>query len=123
MPKAPRFPYSVKTENKNSILEIPTSTFRVFGKNVPFSGGFYLRLLPEFLIKNAIRNINKEGESAILYLHPREINPQAPKLRLPLRENFIHYWGVFRAKEKFKNILKEFEFESIKKELLPKYLL
>ena|SRR3989344_4720 len=108
MPDAPRFPYLIK-----NILEIPVSTIRILGKNIPFSGGAYFRFLPEFLIKTGIRSINRQGKPAIIYLHPREIDKKAPRLNLPFKEKLIHYWGISQTKNKLKNILKDFNFTSI----------
>ncbi|MDD5145062.1 MAG: DUF3473 domain-containing protein [Candidatus Pacebacteria bacterium] len=84
-PEAPRFPYFIETQDKR-ILEIPTSTARILGKNLPFSGGAFFRVLPLWMIKKGISLVNKEGKPAIIYLHPREIDPLAPKLDLPFRE-------------------------------------
>jgi len=122
---APRFPYSVKVGDAGDkdILEIPTSTLKMFGQNIPFSGGFYFRFWPSFLVRAAIKKVNQEGQPAILYLHPREIDPSSLRLKLPLRENFLHYWAVSQTKDKLENILKRYQFGSIESELLPKYSL
>lgn len=123
MPEASRFPYLINIkEKKKSILEIPASTVRLFKKNIPFSGGAYFRFLPSRFINWSIGQINKEKQPVILYLHPREIDPSSPRLKLPWKESFIHYWGVSKNKNKLENILKDFSFGSIKLELLPKYI-
>jgi polysaccharide deacetylase family protein (PEP-CTERM system associated) len=118
LPNSPRLPYKI-----NNILEIPTSTIRLFNKNIPFSGGFYLRFWPTLFVKKAIRELNKKGQPTIIYLHPREIDPSSPELELPLKEKLIQYWAVSKTKDKLENILKNYEFGSIESELLPKYLL
>jgi polysaccharide deacetylase family protein (PEP-CTERM system associated) len=115
-PGSPRFPHLV-----NNILEIPTSTIRLLGQNVPFSGGFYFRFWPLFFIKRAIEGLNRKDQPAILYLHPREINPSSPKLKLPLREKFIQYWAVSKTRDKMEDILNNYEFGSIESEMFPKY--
>ncbi len=122
MPDAPRFPYLVKAGNKD-ILEIPTSTLRLFGRNVPFSGGAYFRIIPECFVSYAIKKVNKEGNPVIVYLHPREIDREAPRLKLSFKNRFGHYFGAAGAKNKLEEILKRFNFGSIEEELLPKYSL
>lgn len=108
---APRFPY-----NKEEILEIPVSTVKILGKNIPFSGGVYFRFWPTWFIKKSIESVNKEGKSAILYLHPREIDKNSPRLKLPAKESLIHYFGVTRTLAKLEYILSRFQFNSIKSE-------
>lgn len=120
IPDAPRFPHLIKTKN-GDIIEIPFSTVRIMKKNFPFSGGFYFRILPVYFIKNAIMKINKEKEKSIIYIHPREIDPGAPRLKLPFKENFIHYWGVSNTKRKLENILNSFNLGSIESEILPNF--
>lgn len=122
IPDAPRFPYLVKIPNQNKeILEIPTSTFKLFNKNIPFSGGFYFRLLPAWLIKYGFRQIKKEKKPVITYFHPREIDASLPKLKLPLKAYLIHSFGLARTRNKLEEILKSFSFGTIKAELLPQY--
>ncbi|HRW96674.1 MAG TPA: DUF3473 domain-containing protein, partial [Bacteroidales bacterium] len=52
---------------------------------------------------------NNEGKSVFLYLHPREIDPDSPKLELPFVENLIHYYGVKGCETKFRKIAGQFE--------------
>ncbi len=118
--ESPRFPY-LFGDGEQKILEIPSSTIRFSGKNIPFAGGAYFRLLPSWIIKKGIKRLNKEGQPAIVYLHPRELDNSSPKLELPFFESFIHYSGVSGTKRKLVGILKEFEFGNIKDEILPKY--
>lgn len=121
IPNAPRFPYSVDIDNNKKILEIPTSTVRMFGINIPFSGGAYFRAAPRCLISCGIKRINKESKPAIVYLHPWEIDREAPRLKLSFRNRLGHYWGVVGAKNKLEEILKRFSFGTIKEVLLPQY--
>ncbi|MDD5144815.1 MAG: DUF3473 domain-containing protein, partial [Candidatus Pacebacteria bacterium] len=69
---------------------------------------------PLWMIKKGISLVNKEGKPAIIYLHPREIDPLAPKLDLPFREKAIHYWGIGNTKKKLIALLKGFSFGSIR---------
>lgn len=114
LPSAPRFSYHPQYEGKTlSLLEIPSSTARVLHKNIPFAGGFYLRIIPYPLIARCLKAVNKEGAPAIIYLHPREIDPHQPQLQLSPKESFIHYYGVKRCEQKLVRLLKNFKFTSI----------
>lgn len=96
------------------LLELPPSTINISLVKIPFSGGFYFRVLPYFLIKKGIKRLNEEGLPAIVYLHPREIDPNSPRLPLPLKPRFIHYFGLKRALAKFQTLLRDFRFTSIR---------
>ncbi|AET70697.1 polysaccharide deactylase family protein, PEP-CTERM locus subfamily [Desulfosporosinus orientis DSM 765] len=114
LPSAPRFTYHPKYEGTPlSLLEVPSSTIRILNKNIPFAGGFYFRVLPYIIISQSIRMLNKEGQPAIVYLHPREIDPEQPRLNLSVKESLIHYFGVNGCEKKLTRILKKFELTSI----------
>ncbi|MCX7974797.1 MAG: polysaccharide deacetylase family protein [Candidatus Aminicenantes bacterium] len=96
------------------LLELPPSTLTFFRFKIPFSGGFYFRVMPYWLIKKGIKKLNSQGIPAIVYLHPREIDPQSPRLPFPLKERIIHYAGLKETLTKLKKLLKNFRFTSIK---------
>jgi polysaccharide deacetylase family protein (PEP-CTERM system associated) len=94
IPNAPVYPYIIKENNRKKLIEFPPSTVAIFGRNVPVSGGFYLRLLPYWFIRFGIKRINKESKSAIVYTHPPEFDPQKPILKLPFKEKILHYYNL-----------------------------
>jgi len=114
MPDAPRFAFKPEhNKKKYDFIEIPTSTLRIGSFNIPFSGGFYFRILPYTIIKFCIKMLNKEEKPAIVYLHPREIDPKQPRIKLSFLNSFIHYWGIKNCEKKFQKLLKDFSFTSI----------
>ncbi|TGE40191.1 DUF3473 domain-containing protein [Desulfosporosinus fructosivorans] len=114
LPSAPRFSYHPESGGRTlDLLEVPSSTVRVLNKNIPFAGGFYFRALPYPLIAQCIKTVNKEGHPAIVYLHPREIDPRQPRLTLSMKESLIHYYGINGCENKLIRTLKKFEFTSI----------
>ena len=56
--------------------ELPISTVSLLGQNLPVGGGGYFRLLPYPLIREAIRAINRQGQPAVFYLHPYELDAE-----------------------------------------------
>lgn len=115
MDGAPRFAFSSKQYCETSdLLEIPPSTVRIPGLNIPFSGGFYFRALPASLIKQCAHKVNKEGQPVVFYLHPREIDPAQPRLKLNMRDSLIHYFGIQRCEKKLIKVLKEFPCGSVR---------
>lgn len=109
IPDAPRFAYRAS----DGMFEVPTSTVSIAGKNIAFSGGFYFRALPGLAIEAGIRAVNREGHPAVVYLHPREIDPAQPRLELPLKEALIHYVGIRGAARKLEGLLRSHRFTSI----------
>jgi hypothetical protein len=107
-PHAPRFPYHPL--DNGDLIEFPLSTVRVAGVNWPMAGGFYLRLLPYPLFRAGLRRINREGQRAIVYLHPWEIDPDHPRPNPTLRERVTHYYGLRRMEGKLAALLRDFEF-------------
>jgi polysaccharide deacetylase family protein (PEP-CTERM system associated) len=102
----PHFP---EIEGKQtSIIEFPVPVFNVMGKKIGFSGGFYLRALPGFLIEHILSSKNRKGSSTFVYLHPREIDTEQERLKLPIVEKLIMYWGIAGCEKKFSHIVEKF---------------
>lgn len=114
IPDSPVYPYVIKENNGEKLIEFPPSTVAVFGKRVPVAGGFYMRLLPYWFIQSGIRKINNEGQSAIIYIHPPEFDPQKPVLKLPFKEKILHYYNLDVMEGKIRHLVSEFKFGTIK---------
>ena len=117
IPQAPRFPHWIVTKNGSKILEFPISTLRILGKNIPVAGGAYFRIFPYQFTKAGIRNLNRKNQPVIFYLHPWEIDPEHPKIKLPRRISLTHYYNLSHTEAKFKNLLRDFRFIPLKKVL------
>ena len=63
----------IKTNSGGEIWEVPMSVSKYFNGYIPFSGGSYLRLLPEFILKKTFQ-IEGETRPVILYIHPYELD-------------------------------------------------
>lgn len=100
-----------KEDPNGKITEFPLSLINHFNLKIPISGGFYLRTLPKWYLKHAIKKVSKE-RPFILYIHPREINTSTPKVSMNLKSKFIVYHGVNTALEKLKTIMSEFKFKT-----------
>ncbi len=83
-------PYFIETASGH-LLEIPTSVVEVFGRRVSLFGGGYLRLASKRMIKWGISRLQKAQQPLIVYVHPREIDPDHPHLSLSLIRRFKCY--------------------------------
>jgi polysaccharide deacetylase family protein (PEP-CTERM system associated) len=117
IPQSPRFPHWIMTKKGARILEFPISTIRILGKNIPVAGGAYFRIFPYQFTKAGIKSLNNRNRPAIFYLHPWEIDPEHPKLKLPLRISLTHYYNLAGTERKFKKLLQDFRFIPLKKVL------
>ena len=117
--RAPTGPYrpsledvSVEDEDAN-LWEFPPLVYPFAGFRLPTAGGFYLRLLPLYLIKKAVKKANKRGDPAVIFVHSWEVNPEAPKLKLGLYRSFVTYHNIEETSARLKHLLSGFEFTSI----------
>ena len=96
----PNFPEEISTidlqHSGSSITEFPVPVFSFMFKKFAYSGGFYLRFFPFWFIKHQISKMNHINNKPIfIYLHPREIDANQPKLKLTILEQFIQkHWLV-----------------------------
>jgi polysaccharide deacetylase family protein (PEP-CTERM system associated) len=72
---APRFPHILKTSAGHEIRELPVASYEFAGRRFPVGGGGYFRLLPYFILRRGVRQLNAEGHSATIYMHPYEYSP------------------------------------------------
>lgn len=105
-----------KNDPKSKIMEFPIMTTKILGKKIPAGGGFYLRLLPLNMIKDAIRNCEHRSIPSTFYIHSWEITPELmPRLYLPIKNRFITYYNLTKAKLRLEKILMEFKFTSFER--------
>jgi len=107
MPDSPRGPFQ---PNGGSIWEIPMTTVRLFGRNLPCSGGGYFRLLPSVLYRQGLSWINNHEEHpGIFYFHPWEIDPGQP--RIPgcgWKSRIRHYTNLSGMEPALRTVLQRF---------------
>jgi polysaccharide deacetylase family protein (PEP-CTERM system associated) len=111
MPDAPRFPY----EARPGLIEIPVTTTRVWGRNLPAGGGGYFRLAPYRVSEWAIRRVNRiDRRSAIFYFHPWEIDPEQPRVPgVSLKTRFRHYINLYRTEPRLARLLSDFHWDRV----------
>ncbi len=121
-PSADKKPYKITSENleNNSadgkLWEFPLMVTKLLGKQIPAAGGFYLRTLPLYMIKNAIKNYEKEHMPACFYVHSWELTPELmPRVHLSKKNNFITYYNIEKTLPKLDQLLSSFNFTSFEK--------
>ncbi len=119
VPAAPSGPWIMTWRDGRRLLELPPSTLRVLGRNVPFAGGGYLRLLPYSLVRWGLRRLNRHGIPGIVYLHPWELDPDHPVVPVKAAQRFQHYVNLRRTEMKLRHLLRDFHFVPMSEALAP----
>ncbi len=110
MPDAPRFPFFPR---ENGVLEVPVSTIRTLGRNIPCGGGGYFRLAPYRYFRWAVRRLNEsENQSSVFYFHPWELDPDQPRMKdITSMTRFRHYVNLGRMEQDLRRLLAEFQWD------------
>jgi polysaccharide deacetylase family protein (PEP-CTERM system associated) len=108
MPDAPRFAHRAA----DGLIEIPITTLRLFNRNLPSSGGGYFRLLPYEVSRWMLRRVNADdGEAAVFYFHPWEIDPGQPRIAgIDRKTRFRHYVNLHRVEHRLQRLLRDFRW-------------
>lgn len=109
IPGSPRFAHRVAS---GSLLEVPITTVEYFGQRLPAGGGGYFRLLPYALFRAAVRRVNRrDGQSAVFYCHPWEIDPGQPRVAgVSAKSRFRHYTNLDRMESRLRRLLRDFRW-------------
>lgn len=110
LPDANPIPHVVETKY-GEIKEFPITTVKLVGTRIPFSGGFYFRILPYRVIRYMTDKTISKGIPVISYFHPWEFVPdhQRPGC-VTLRERLSHYGGLRNNRKKFLQFLSSYSF-------------
>jgi polysaccharide deacetylase family protein (PEP-CTERM system associated) len=113
IPEAPTEPYLLVTPKGHQILEFPPSVLSFPVRNLPFAGGIYLRLLPYFFVRHAMRHFTRRGRPALVYIHPPEFDPGKPRLPMTFSQRVLHYAHLDAFRRKVPILLKDFAFRPV----------
>lgn len=92
------------------VAEFPITVVRAMGRPMCFFGGGYLRLFPYKVIKKMGKQVLDQGRPIIFYLHPREIDPDHPRLPMNPVAHFKSYVNLSTVRSKMESILDDFTF-------------
>jgi polysaccharide deacetylase family protein (PEP-CTERM system associated) len=117
IPGAPRQPHVIQTEH-GALVEFPSTMVDTPLGPLTFFGGGYLRLFPMPLVSLMARRVRNSGRGVMWYLHPREIDPQHPRVAMSAVRRFRSYVGLRRVRAKLAHILLAGDFATLN-ELAP----
>ncbi len=111
IPGACRHPHVIHSA-AGSLIEFPISIVDTpFGPQCCFGGG-YLRFFPMWFVQAMARRVRADGRGVVWYIHPREIDPQHPRLSMPLGRRFKSYVNLRHTTNKIAEILQSSDFST-----------
>ena len=111
-PGTPVDPYRIR-RGERSIVEIPPSTLRALGTNVPASGGAYLRFFPLALIRGAFHQAERRGCAGTFYIHPWELDEHVPDVPMSWIARTRTFASLGDTWARVRALLEEFRFDRI----------
>ena len=106
-----RFPVRAKLPSGRTMIEVPMSTLRHAGCNLPGPGGGYLRIFPSMYSRHALKQLNlREKRPGVVYLHPWEVDPDQPRMQGGWKSRLRHYTGLRSMERKLTGLLERFAF-------------
>jgi peptidoglycan-N-acetylglucosamine deacetylase len=100
----PRRPYPMATPS-GPLYEYPPFVVTRGRWAWPLGWGWALRSASPRSVIEAIEARNIAGDPAVLMVHPWEIDPDPPRVRLPTRLAFAHYFRLGGFRERLRTIL------------------
>jgi polysaccharide deacetylase family protein (PEP-CTERM system associated) len=110
IPTAPLDPYRITDQ----LLEFPMTCVEILGRRIPCGGGGYFRLLPYAYTRYCLQKVNDAGRPAVFYLHPWELDPDQPRVTLPLLKRLRHYVNLNRTEMRLNSLLRDFRFTTVR---------
>jgi len=108
VPDAPRTPFFLQGE-RGRILELPPTTWRMFGQNVPVAGGGYFRLFPLAFMRAGVNQLARGPHPlGMLYFHPWEFDPDQPQLPLKKLSRWRTYVGIGKSVARLGKLLQRY---------------
>jgi polysaccharide deacetylase family protein (PEP-CTERM system associated) len=103
-PAYPRYPH-IKETIAGPIVEVPPLVADRFGQVMPMGWGWGLRMSSPSRVLRTIEASNRGGIPAVLVVHPWELDPNPPRVHLPARLWFAHYFRLDGFNERLQQIL------------------
>ena len=111
LPGATPEPHRVSAPSGRTLAEFPMSTASLLSLHIPVSGGGYFRILPYWLTRTGLKQINaRRHRPFAFYLHPWELDPAQPRISVGAFSRFRHYTNLSRCEARLRRLLAEFSF-------------
>jgi polysaccharide deacetylase family protein (PEP-CTERM system associated) len=115
IPGASPEPGKIQAPSQRSLIEFPMSAAKFWGVQVPVSGGGYFRILPYWLTRAGLKQINEQaGRPFTFYLHPWEVDPGQPRVKVKAFSRFRHYTNLDVCESRLRRVFGDFKFSTMR---------
>ncbi len=115
IPGASPEPGKIQAPSQRSLVEFPMSAAKFCGVQVPVSGGGYFRILPYWVTRAGLKQINEQaGRPFTFYLHPWEVDPGQPRVKVKAFSRFRHYTNLHVCESRLRRVLGDFKFSTMR---------
>jgi polysaccharide deacetylase family protein (PEP-CTERM system associated) len=111
-PEYSRIPHRLNLKS-GKLWEFPPFVVRTPIVNLPMGGGWGLRIFPYTLIRYFIQKLNRRGQPALIFLHPREFDIRNPRIKLPTSKQLVLRARIERTEKRLIRLMNDFKFTSI----------
>ena len=108
----PRAPH-VRLTPSGPIGEYPPLVADRFGYAMPMGWGWGLRMSSPRRVLRAVEQANREGGAAVLMVHPWEVDPDPPRVKLRTALWFAHYFRLDGFRRRFAEVLRGTDFGAL----------
>ncbi|MBC8309365.1 MAG: DUF3473 domain-containing protein [Planctomycetes bacterium] len=104
----------VVQEIRDGFHEVCVSCLDVMGKQLPWAGGGYFRLLPYNIFRAGVRRILKKNQPYVFYIHPWEIDGNQPRVQgVSKQHTFRHYLNLKKCDRRWSRLLGDFNWVTV----------
>jgi polysaccharide deacetylase family protein (PEP-CTERM system associated) len=109
-----QFPHRTTIAGR-AFLEVPLSSVRVLGIDVPVAGGNYFRQFPHSLVKRAVAHWDRSYDAPfVMYFHTWELDPDQPRINgVPFRQQIRQYRNLRKMPEILRYYLERYRFTTV----------
>jgi polysaccharide deacetylase family protein (PEP-CTERM system associated) len=111
-PSYARTPH-VRRTAAGRIVEVPPLVADRVGQVMPLGWGWGLRMSAPRTVLKAIERANQAGAPAVVTIHPWEIDPHPPRVPLPPRLRFAHYFRLAGFLDRLTTIVRGTTFDRL----------
>jgi polysaccharide deacetylase family protein (PEP-CTERM system associated) len=105
----PRVPH-LRTTPSGPIVEVPPFVTDTLGQVMPLGWGWGLRMSSPRRVLKTLEAANRAGAPAVLTVHPWEVDPEPPRVALPPRLRFAHYFRLDGFERRLEEIVRHAPF-------------
>lgn len=111
-PKGSKRPYCISTA-AGMLWELPPLVTATMFGNLPTGGGWGFRFFPLRMLVATLYRYQENKQPGVLFVHPRELDPQGPRLSLGWLRSFVTYGSRTSAAQRLSVLMEQFCFKPL----------